>query len=349
MKTVAVLYTPFQTPVIPGPHKNVLDLLFEKYGTVVVALHQKRVTPTKNNPLGFAAREAMVREYVQSLGRYAYIVPVVDKKYPKDQVAALEACITPLFTEPIKVWLFTNEEFLSLYVENGGTWQYSTHRHGLLSAEMDARKSAMVLNCTSEDFRRGVIYAMNSQFPISWGTVDMAIRRVVIIDREAPPHEKVLYLFGKKPGEVGWRFPGGFKDVGDIDYETAVWREGGEEVLKSGIDPKSVLTKPVYISSRKVNDWRYRQEKDAITTLFYQMEFIGTEDQIAANDDLADAKWFDLSELKREDIEGEHKYLYDELVAFENRQSNDRKMYCQNCKTVLTCDCGICPSNQLAK
>jgi hypothetical protein len=29
----------------------------------------------------------------------------------------------------------------------------------------------------------------------------MAIRRVVVVDREAPPHTEVRFLFGKKPGE----------------------------------------------------------------------------------------------------------------------------------------------------
>jgi bifunctional NMN adenylyltransferase/nudix hydrolase len=352
MKHVAVLHAPFQTPTVPLLHQKILSEIFGNFSDVVIALPQKRVAPTKNNPLSFPAREAMIREYTKALGRYVYIVQVVDKKYGKDQVAALETPIKALFTEPFNAYLYTDLEFAGLYTENGGKWN-TNYRSHFLSAEKTEREATMMkLDYASEDFRRGMIFAMNSQFPISWGTVDMAIRREVVCDREAPPHTKVLYLFGKKPGELGWRFPGGFKDVTDPDYETAVWREGGEEVLKQVdgkpiVEPSTVFTKPIYIASRRVNDWRYRGEKDAITTLFYQIEYTGHENFISASDDLADTKWFDLSELNREDVEGEHKFLYDELVAFEARQS--KTMRCQKCDTVLTCDCGICPPIAVAK
>jgi hypothetical protein len=82
----------------------------------------------------------------------------------------------------------------------------------------------------------------------------------------------------------------------------------------------NVFTEPVYITSRNVNDWRYRGELDGITTAFYEIEFTGTDDQVHAADDLGEVKWFAFEDMKREDMEGEHVHLFDALMTF-----NDKK------------------------
>jgi hypothetical protein len=148
-----------------------------------------------------------------------------------------------------------------------------------------------------------------------------------------------VYLFGKKPGEKGWRFSGGFKDRNDPNFEAAVWREAGEEVLKKGkngnpvVDPQTVFDAPQYICSRNVNDWRYKGELDGITTLFYLINFTGDESLIEANDDLAETAWFELSQLCQADIEGEHIFLFQALCEYEKTH-------------MLTCDCGIPPTQK---
>lgn len=335
-KYVAVLYAPFQTATTIEIHWRQLELIAENFPSIVIALPVRRVTPTKNAPLDFAARECMIREYIASLNPNIrqpqfYIVPVVDKKYEADQVMALETAVSALFSEPIKAVLTTYVEFAKIYKEHGGKWHVDNPVE-FLAYENDHRNHiASATNSLTADYRTGVIAAMKSQFPISWGTVDMAIRRIV--------DGHVKFLFGKKPGEKGWRFPGGFKDTTDFDYESAVWREGGEEVLVAGVKPESVFDVPRYIISRKVNDWRYRNEIDSITTLFYTLNFTGTDDQIKAGDDLCDAAWFGLDELKPEDIEGEHIFLFRALVEDERKLHSIQN--CRVCNTVLTCDCGI--------
>jgi ADP-ribose pyrophosphatase YjhB (NUDIX family) len=152
---------------------------------------------------------------------------------------------------------------------------------------------------------------MNNVRPISWTTVDMAIRWVT-------EDQKVVYLMGKKPGELGWRFPGGFKDRFDLSLEDTVLREAGEEVLKYDIDPKLAFGTPKYLSSQNVDDWRYEGETDGITTVFYLVDFIGTANDIKAGDDLAATAWFELANLKPADIETEHIGLYKRLLMYDN-------------------------------
>lgn len=321
MKTIGVFFAPFQTSSMPKAHCDLLAELHQHFTDVVIALPVRRVTPTKNAPLSYAAREIMIRQYYVPGTHYVHVVPVVDKKYPEDQVKALESAAMAPFSEPANVSLYADADFIKLYKENGGKWFTPKNNPAaiLLGHEADERAKLPVL---SQDYRSGVIHGMRSQFPISWPTIDMAIRRVVVVDREAPPHEEIQFLFGKKPGEKNWRFAGGFKDRADLTMEDAVYREGGEEVLKKGVDPKAVFDYPKYICSRNVNDWRYRGEVDGITTFFYLLNFHGTANQIKAGDDLCDTAWLTIAEVRKQGIEGEHCFLLDALVDYEVHQNS---------------------------
>ena len=289
----------------------------------------------------------MIRQYFTSLpNKYVYIVPVPDTKYPENKVKALEAAVKVLFSEPFHGVLHTSEAFGKLYEANGGKWELGRNQFPstVLLEEEIARLDCTSTTMADASFRRGMIAAMRSQFPISWPTVDMAIRRE--INDPLGAGKQVLYLFGKKPGEKNWRFAGGFKDRKDKSFEESTYREGGEEVLVEGVDPQKVFEPPYYISSRNVNDWRYADEPDGITTHFYGMNFIGTDDQIKANDDLADAKWFAIDEKYGKEItitpdmvEGEHKFLLEDLCEYERKQASWKR--CSKCNTVLTCDCGF--------
>ena len=335
---VGVLYAPFQVPSFIEAHRNIIITMLEAHEQIVIALPVRRATPTKNAPLDYATREAMIRQYFANIKRYIYVVPVVDQKYNKNKVAALENAVKSLFSNPpSSVCLYTDTDMAD-YVDLYGhdAWRTVAGTYSIL--ECQARKDIVIAE-HDDSFRRGVIHGLQSQFPISWPTVDIAIRQVV--------DGKTLYLFGKKPGEHGWRFPGGFKDRKDTCFEEAVLREAGEEVLKKGVEPLKVFETPCYISSHNVNDWRYKGEVDGITTLFFVTNFIGTEDQIKAGDDLVNTKWFCLDEMnpawaKSEEIEGEHIQLYHDLCEYE-RLKSQRAERCSVCNTLLTCDCGIPP------
>jgi bifunctional NMN adenylyltransferase/nudix hydrolase len=309
-----VIYAPFQVVQLTEAHVTAIEELDRFSTQLIFALPVRRISPSKDSPLSFQQRQTMLLSYYPD----ALVVPVPDHKYPADKVKALESAVRALFSEFRGAILHTDEAFAKLYSENGGKWEVEeapflagekAHRKNMRETSLPVPKSFDIAEVFAMGLRYGAINAMNNQFPISWPTVDICIKRVIF--------PKTFYLLGKKPGENGWRFSGGFKDRQDPNYETAVLREAGEEVLKAGVDPSAALTPPKYIGSMNVNDWRYANETDGITTLFYQVEFIGTDDQILAGDDLAATQWFASDEINDGMLEGEHVKLWAMLKKYE--------------------------------
>ena len=307
-KPIGVLFAPFQTPTLLDTHRSALAKLIQNHAIVVVALPVSRITPSKVSPLDFRTRQAMIHTLFPNV----LVVPVPHRKYGEDKAKALEEAIRAPFSEFRGATIYMSEADVSAYRPHCTMdlfdmgWDFYVPEHSARIATRDA-----VVN--DEDFRRGIIHALTNQFQISWSTVDMFIRRVV--DKET------YVLLGKKPGERGWRFPGGFKDRTDLTYEAAVYREAGEEILKPEVDPSVVFTYPEYIGSRNIDDWRYKKEIDGITTLFYAVKFIGTDDQIKAGDDLDQAQWFELSKVRSEEMEGEHVHLLALAQAYEEMRN----------------------------
>jgi bifunctional NMN adenylyltransferase/nudix hydrolase len=51
-----------------------------------------------------------------------------------------------------------------------------------------------------------------------------------------------------------------------------------------------------YVGSRKIDDWRYREEKDKIITILFKTKFLFGKPE--GSDDLEEAKWFAVNALK---------------------------------------------------
>jgi bifunctional NMN adenylyltransferase/nudix hydrolase len=72
----------------------------------------------------------------------------------------------------------------------------------------------------------------------------------------------------------------------------------------------------VYETSRKINDWRYRNEADKIITLLFSCDYISGEP--SAQDDIAELSWFKLADLPGMIIDGlisnEHIELFNLLL-----------------------------------
>ena len=73
---VGVLYAPFQVPSFIEAHRNIIITMLEAHEQIVIALPVRRATPTKNAPLDYATREAMIKSYQNIVGRYIHVVPV---------------------------------------------------------------------------------------------------------------------------------------------------------------------------------------------------------------------------------------------------------------------------------
>jgi bifunctional NMN adenylyltransferase/nudix hydrolase len=300
---VAVVYAPFQVSSVVGDRLKRSELDF--YDSLIIVLPEKRFPNSKSSPLDFDTRRSMLEEQVP----WAKILKLPDEKDGNMFVERLQSIVrekmqdiiasTPFLVGEIEYTLYTAESTGIRYTSSGGQWPVEN-----FPVEWEAtQRKTVVRPLESEDFRAGVIYALNKRFPISWLTVDMAILR-----REAG---KTFILLGKKPGEQRWRFPGGFKDRNDLEIEMSVRREGMEEAIGNiKEDGSKYFEYPKYLGSRNINDWRYAGDEDGITTVFYEMLFIGDLAAVKAGDDLAEVGWFDISQVTDEMFVGEHRHLW---------------------------------------
>jgi ADP-ribose pyrophosphatase YjhB (NUDIX family) len=309
---VAVVYAPFQVPSIPDGMlaRSVLDF----YDTLIIVLPEKRFPNSKCSPLDFETRRQLIHE----THPWAKVIKFPEEKDSVVFVEKLEAAVrsqthlinfraeTPI--TDIAYTLHTASATAARYTKSGGTWPIED-----FPVEWEAELRATVKSpIDNAEFRAGVIYALNKRFPISWMTVDMAIlRKRFIADEHKGGTSKTFILLGKKPGEKSWRFPGGFKDRMDLEIEAAVMREGCEEVIGEKDDnPYDYFEYPVYLGSRNIADWRYAGDEDGVTTVFYEMRFVGDPTSIKASDDLAQVGWFDISEVTEDMFVGEHRHLW---------------------------------------
>jgi len=301
---IAALYIPFQIPYIPEEglhHTTIVRLMDEHPNGFYILLPVKRFPVSAVSPLDFKMRETMIHERFPNVK----VLPVPDQKYPENRIAALEEAMASVGVEE-SIKLYCDPEFAELYNAHSTKWTA-----GFLDWSFKVIENAMRDISTfdanwseTEAFRRGMVYAMAKQYPISWFAVDIAITRTLTSDLQGILLEKpkVQVLLGRKPGEKNWRFPGGFKDRSDDGLEPAVFREANEETNSD------LLTTATYIGSKNVNDWRYRGERDGVTTAFFHVAYYGKTEPVAG-DDLEEIKWFDADTLSFDLMEGEHKIL----------------------------------------
>jgi bifunctional NMN adenylyltransferase/nudix hydrolase len=152
----------------------------------------------------------------------------------------------------------------------------------------EVRKSISNKVKGTPDFRAGVIWASQNQYPKAIPTVDIAIW----------DDKKKMLLMARKEEEQLYRFVGGFAT--GPTFEADARREVEEE---TGID----ITDPEYVGSRQVDDWRYRSEIDKIVTILFEAKHFSGRPR--PMDDIVELKWFQFSTLKDKDLVPEHREL----------------------------------------
>jgi len=94
-------------------------------------------------------------------------------------------------------------------------------------------------------------------------------------------------LLARKSDEEGLRVVGGFAS-GKSCLEDDASRESLEET-------GTQLSKPVYVASMMVDDWRTRGKRDGILTCLFLAQYIGGT--VKADDDVEYVEWVDLQEF----------------------------------------------------
>ena len=287
---VGVIVGRLQCHKLTDAHKDVIQYVCDQHHKVVIFLGLSPCKCTVNNPLDFEARKQMLSV------SFPEVTILYIKDCASDQVWSknLDAQIRDVIGPTTKATLYgSRDSFLINYVGSFPTKEL-IHDKFVSASELRRQISAKVK--ATEDFRAGVIWAINNQFPKVYPCVDICVFN----------QEKTKILVARKPQENKWRFIGGFVDPQDISFEAAARREVKEE---AGIEIGDLE----YVGSASINDWRYKNEVDKVKTLFFESVYVFGAPK--ADDDIAELFWLDLIEkgLNSADFVEEHKILVEQL------------------------------------
>jgi bifunctional NMN adenylyltransferase/nudix hydrolase len=280
---IGVIIGRFQINRLHDAHRELINSVLVKHNKVILFLGVTTSIGSRRNPLDFASRKAMIEEEYE--GKISAILPLRDMKNDTLWSKQVDEKIREVFSMGSVVLYGSRDSFIPYYNGKFTTCELEA-AHKVSATEIRKEVSTKVEK--SEQFRAGIIYSAYNTFPHVYPTVDIAIVK----------EETNEVLLGRKPNEERFRFVGGFTDVEDENYETAARREVMEE---TGLEIGNL----VYLGSARVDDWRYRSNKDrAIITLFFKASYI--YGKAKANDDIQEVKWFKISELNEHNLVGEH-------------------------------------------
>jgi bifunctional NMN adenylyltransferase/nudix hydrolase len=281
---VGVVIGRFQVPELHDAHIDLVQSVVDRHPKVIIFLGLSPCKTTYNNPLDFESRKQMILQKF----------PDVNVLYIKDECSdevwsrKLDSQVEDLLGANQKAVLYgSRDSFIPHYKGHLPVIELEPNR---IISGTELRKEASNKVKSSPDFRHGVIWGVNNQYPSCMPTVDVAI--VDTVSRRV--------LLAKKPSEKLYRFVGGFASPKSESYEIDAKREAIEE---TGLE----IGEPEYIGSTLIDDWRYRKENNKIKTMFFVSKYIFGSPQ--ANDDISEVRWFDLNSINDFNIVSEHRPL----------------------------------------
>lgn len=291
---VGIIVGRFQCHELHSAHIDLIKTVSEKHDRVIIFLGNSPVRNTINNPLDFRARRIMIQESFPDIDVF-YIKDVNDDTVWSTQLDILiRDSINPYQT----VLLYgSRDSFLNSY---NGMYDICELEAETVISATEIRKKVSNNYFPSAEYRAGVIAATSHRYPICYQTVDVAI-----LNNEG----KILLC--KKPYESKYRFIGGFSDPKSSSLEADVRREVSEE---ADIE----ITNIRYVTSRLIDDWRYKKEVDKIKTALFCCNYLSG--RIQAGDDVSEVKWFNIADFERADyikqnIVPEHHELMECLIC----------------------------------
>jgi bifunctional NMN adenylyltransferase/nudix hydrolase len=304
---VGVIVGRFQVPELTEAHRTLIEMVISRHEKVIIFLGVSGITPvpsTKRNPLDFEMRKQMIENIFQTR---VIVSHVRDMKSDEEWSKQLDEKIADLTSPKQSVMLYGGRDsFIRFY--------HGKHKTEELEPEVYIKMSGTELRQkiknkveTSAAFRAGVIWANENQYDHAIDVVDIAILN----------DDCTKILLGRKSYEKEYRFFGGFVDTSrDTSYEMTVRREAQEEC-------GAEITEPVYIMSKMIIDWRYKNETDKVYSSLYAAKYM--YGNISPADDIIECRWFDISDSNYDGslnypsgtiykLVDEHKPLFEKLL-----------------------------------
>lgn len=288
---IGVIVGRFQVPELSEGHKHLIDNVIESHSQVIVIIGVSPALGTKKNPLGYTARMQMIQQEYQN----AIITHVLDINSDDKWSKNVDLIIRSLC--PIgSVCLYGGRDsFVGCY-----SGVYPTFELGITDKKEGTKirdeVGKEVVN--SVDFRKGMIYQTQNQYPKVFPTVDIA---VVKKDKK-----EWRVLMGKRSHDDLYRFPGGFVDPNDESLEETAIRELIEE-FDVEVDRDSLQ----YIGSNRQNDWRYDSPEERITTAFFRVDYMYGGN---VKDEFVSCDWILVSPWGYPKVTKSHRPLFEMLM-----------------------------------
>lgn len=277
---VGVFIGRFQVPDLHDGHYELIKGICERHSTVVGLLGVAPIPNTINNPLGFEPRRQMISAAFPNV----ILLPILDHSSDEVWSQNVDAAIrTILGPQQTAVLYASRDGFIDYYSGNYRVVELKPE-HEISGTAVREKVQAKCID--SPEFRAGLIVASTMRFPTAYQAVDVAVFN----------EDFTKILLGRKPGQEKFQILGGFSDPELSEtLEDDAEREAKEE---SGLE----VTVVDYITSQRINDWRYRNEPDCVrTALFAAICYDESEEERAAafkrrsDKELDETKWFDLA------------------------------------------------------
>ena len=288
---VAVIIARYQIHSLHDAHIELIDTVLSKCDRLIIFLGLSPLRNTVVNPLDFRSRKAMILEKYPDVDVHYIDNNRSDEVWSKNLDNQIKKWTNP---SQSVILYGSRDSFISHYK---GKYETCELESNSFISGTEVRRRVCNNYPPVEAYRAGIIASSASRFPTAFQTVDVAIL-----------NDKNQVLLVRKPEEPNFRFLGGFSDPNSNSLEDDVKRETKEEA--GGIEIGNIK----YVGSTKIDDWRFRGEKDCIKTAFFVAKYIYGNP--SGCDDVCEAKWFVLDKLTKNDIMEEHYPLLDMLAKY---------------------------------
>ncbi len=288
---VGVVVGRFQLPTIHKGHHYLLEAVNKTHTHLLICVGVSVEIGTRKNPLDYLSRKGML----ERLYPCATVVPIMDHSSDKIWSTRLDDMIRSIYpTQNIRLF-GGKDSFIDKYL---GEFQ-TIEIYPVDQSSATQIRETIELTPNNEDFRRGVVYAANQQYPRVNMCVDVAMFKWVGM-------RELHIVLGKRSPDSPLIFPGGHVSPEDESLEVAARRELSEETfLFCNADPR-------YVGSFIIGDPRHLDPKERIMTALFSVQYNFGE--IKVGSDLDHAAWYEVNDELMWQVADHHRILLKALL-----------------------------------